>query len=282
MKLKITNIIAIGLAVFFLICLLYPWSKKNYIETFYSENNKFISLYDYIMESRNFSIDIEKKAEQLKEDLDKNGTVSIDDYHKLLDEVKEAVKNHDKPFVGTYLINQNLRNDKINKLVTEINDIESKVNSIKDIKTIEDTNKLQNSSIKAVKSGINLNTIKLDTNSPPNQLMIIANNGCLTYDYDNTKKEANYYIDHCEKTNEKQKFNYNVVDSADKFKKHLETLDYVEETDEPFKTFNFITPVGSDKKCLQISFDGLSIEECKGLIENDEQKWIYSETPRTC
>ena len=83
MILKFSNIIAILLTIFVIAIILHPFYKQN-IEKF---EEKLKTVYDVVLESRLDANNYLNRIRVLRDNLNLNGTVSIDDYTKLINDI---------------------------------------------------------------------------------------------------------------------------------------------------------------------------------------------------
>jgi hypothetical protein len=330
MKLQIGHIIGLFIAIIIIGCILIPWSKKN-TETFVdppststdttstdttsetpeptedlskynlgdnfdfdtSGNAKLLTLFEYILNTRNLSKEYEDKIKNFQSalhDKTKLNLVKLDDYKNIIKTLKDALKEElpNKKIVGPYLINRKIQEDKIIDLKSKIKILEDKINNELSSKTTSTSSSDPQSikSIKSVLSGINLSTVdlgslddklksigKFDDNLKSNSrlIMIALNNGFLTYDKnvevdDSDKnsvgyypKNKKYYIRHGDKANNKQHFIVKENKDGNMIIQPIHVTDYY----------------------ICVGLDGLSIEKyfgtnTDGKVEDPKYQWIVS------
>jgi hypothetical protein len=213
-NLSLINIISIFIVIIIIGYVLIPWSKSNTehftveIRTDIPKDASYITLFDYILESRKFSIDFENRIKELKKVLESGGVLKKEDYIEIIEEVKKKINNDDdfrtKQVLASHLLNQNNKEETIDNLKNQINDLTNKIQS--EVISVNSSQPVQsfgikNKTIKSVKYGLSL-SIKELLNG---KIMIHLNNGCLTYDKENPNKEY-YSVRHCEITNDIQHF----------------------------------------------------------------------------
>jgi hypothetical protein len=252
MKLKLVNIISIFVAIIIIGCVLIPWSKSNTTttESFAVEvlkelpadnsSSNFITLFNYILESRKFSFDFENRVRDLKTTIENNGIVKYEDYIEIINELNDKLNEEQgsKKKIGKYLLTQNTNESQIQDLKNQIELISNKITE--NIKNDRLNNPsptysygIVHKTIKSVKYGINLSIQELVNG----KIMIHLNNGCLTYDKENPQKEY-YSVKNCEITNTQQHF---II------RKNIKN--YV------------ISPVNNLDLCLKVDNIGLSLEK---------------------
>jgi hypothetical protein len=275
-NMKFANIIGILLTICVITIILYPWSKKN-IETFETS----LSLYDSLDKTGQIADLYLQKIALIKTEFNKNGTVSIDDYKKLINDINDEFnKRYEKDLqYGTLKIKDDLNQNKINEIKNEINYLTNLTNLNKNTNSPQNTNlSNQIKSIKSLESGINLNVKYLKKEDSKDVIMIFLNNGCLTY------KDNKYISQYCEITNTDQHFILNKIDDKIDFKNNLnddyKTLQKPITRDE---SFYIICPHNDSSKCVKVDLDGISIEDCKPSQLNKGQRWIPSSfTIKSC
>jgi hypothetical protein len=313
MKLKLINIIGILLTILIVGGILYPWSKNN-VERFVDPpteessssdanvsemQNKIKTVYQNLVETKLYANDFDARVNALKEQIDKKGTVDGEDYIKLIIDIQNEMqkKISDNESSG-YSINNELQMDKIKELDDNIKLLSDKLTelgfNITGSGESQDTEIIR--SIKSVHNGINLNVKPLsmkslgrsEYNSIKNNIhrnhptiMIFLNNGCLKYDNDkNDNDENKYVINGCELTNTNQYFVFKIIKNDSELLDHLNG-DYKKLQDnntgnDSQYPFGIVYPISNNKKCLKIANDGISIEDCRPLSLNFDQRWISS------
>ncbi len=215
-NLSLINIISIFIVIIIIGYVLIPWSKSNtehfdvqiITDPTKVQTGDAITLFDYILQSRIFSIDFENRIVELRKVLESGGVLKKEDYIEIIEEVKKKINDDDsyksKQLFGQYILNQNNKEETIDDLKNQINDLTnkiqsevSKVNSTQPVKSAG----VKNKTIKSVKYGLSLSIQELQNG----KIMIHLNNGCLTYDKENANKEY-YSVRHCELTNGNQHF----------------------------------------------------------------------------
>jgi hypothetical protein len=311
MKLKLVNIIGILLTILIVGGILYPWSKNNVerfedplatssssVDNLSEMQEKIKTVYQNLLETKLYANDFDDRVNALKEQIDKKGTVDGNDYIKLINDInaetQKKVENNES--VG-YTIGKELQNDKIIELNNNIRILTDKVKNLGFTMT-DPTEPPQNSniaSIKSVHNGINLNIKNLSltnldektynsisSNISPNHptIMIFLNNGCLKY------TDGKYTSNNCELTNAEQYFVFKIIENGEELLNHLDGV-YLEQQkninqnkDISQYPFNIIYPISNMKKCLKIDIDGISIEDCRPLSLNLDQRWIGSPTTK--
>ena len=215
-NLSLINIISIFIAIIIIGYVLIPWSKGNtenfnnvkIIPALPEDNSSFITLFDYILESRKFSIDFENRIKELKKVLESGGVLKEEDYKEIIEEIKKKL-NNDTEYnsinkIGNYVLDQNDKDKTITDLQQQINELTDKIKlEMNNMNTTQSTLKggIKNKTIKSSKFGISLSIQELLNGKN----MIYLNNGCLTYDKENRDKQY-YSVKHCEMTNTKQHF----------------------------------------------------------------------------
>jgi hypothetical protein len=214
MKLKIADIIGVFILIIVIGYILLPWVKENVkleekfsveIATEINNNDSVISLFDYILESRNFSKEFEGQINDLKNLLKTDGVLNSDNYMNIINEVKKILddENNSKKEFGNYLLTNNSQSQIIKDLENQINNLNTEINyKINDtiLSQPVSSDNTKHKTIKSLKYGISLNIMEL-TNG---KIMITLNNGCLTYNKNNNKD--NYSVTNCEITNTMQHF----------------------------------------------------------------------------
>ncbi len=308
MKLKLINIIGILLTILIVGGILYPWSKNN-VERFGNSSettssidnsviqNKIKTVYQNLLETQLYANDFETRINTLKDQIDKKGSVNGDDYIKLINDIQvELQKKMENNESNGYKIKNELQNDKINELNTNIISLTDKIKNlgfyINGPKESSYTNNI--ASIKSVHNGINLNVKNLSsTNLDPSTfnsikaniseyptIMIFLNNGCLKY------VDGKYTANNCELTNSNQYFVFKTIKNGEDLLNHLDGA-YLDQqkninqhNDISQYPFNIIYPISNQKKCLKVDIDGISIEDCRPLSLNFDQRWISSPTAK--
>lgn len=313
MKLKLINIIGILLTILIVGGILYPWSKNNVerfadpltekspdsVKTVADIQGEIKTVYQNLVETKLYANDFDARVNALKEQIDKKGTVDGDDYIKLIIDIQNEMqkKISDNESLG-YTINQELQMDKITELNENINSLSKKLTelgyNITGSGESQDTEIIK--SIKSVHNGVNFNVKPLsmkslgisEYNSIKNNIhrnhptiMIFLNNGCLKYDNDkNDNDENKYVINRCELTNANQYFVYKIIENKTELLKHLKgdykKLQENNPGDDSQYPFGIVYPISNNKKCLKIANDGISIEDCRPLSLNFDQRWISS------
>jgi hypothetical protein len=313
MKLKLINIIGILLTILIVGGILYPWSKNN-VERFENTpipeessssvdniaeiQNKIKTLYQNLLETKLYANDFEGRVNALSEQIDKKGTVDGNDYIKLINdinsEIKKKVENSES---AGYTIATELQNDKIIELNNNIQILTEKITNLGFTMT-DPTETPENSNISSIRSvhnGINLNIKNLSltnldekiynsisSNISPNHptIMIFLNNGCLKY------TNGKYISLNCEITNVDQYFVFKIIENGTQLLDHLDGI-YLEQqkninqnNDISQYPFNIIYPISNMKKCLKVDIDGISIEDCRPVSLNLDQRWISSHTTK--
>jgi hypothetical protein len=262
-NLSLINIISIFIVIIIIGYVLIPWSKSN-TENFANvvfappkDGSPTITLFDYILESRVFSIDFENRIKELKKVLESGGVLKAEDYKEIIDEVKNNINNNtdykSNQKIGKYILNQNDKDETIADLNKQINDLTNKL-ELENASSMRSPNlqstEIKNKTIKSVKYGLSLSIQELRNG----KIMIHLNNGCLTYDKENPTKEY-YSIKHCEITNSKQHF-------------------VIRENINNF----VISPVNNLNLLLKVDQTGLSLEPSQIIIESqgypEEFGWI--------
>ena len=284
--------------VIIITCLMYPWSKNNVkdLEEGFEEkeqsgfnlNQEFENLFNYVLKSRRMAKKYEQRIKALKSQLKNRGTVRIDDYKKILSDISEIIDNEYNPERAAFILKQDAQNIEMEKLAKEAELLQKKIQ----IKGVDKIDRHAIGSIKSLDSGVNMNVkqlknkdliLKNDEKSKifsddRHPLMVHLNNGCLSY-------EANgkYGSQHCEMQNPKQYMVYRLINNRYELNKHIADpeLKVSEETDIPrLYPFNIITPYHNEKMCIQADQDGLSVEDCRPLASNNQQKWVDYALPR--
>lgn len=284
MILKFSNIIAILLTIFVIAIILHPFYKQN-IEKF---DEKIKTVYDVILETRLDANNYLNRIKVLKDNLNLNGTVSIDDYTKLINDINNEFyeRTRDRDTTGVLEIKNQLNNDTIQDITDKINDLNDKFLTLNDSPTdLNSTNLNLINSIRSLQTGINLNVKHLNINDYIDdssiyqpKIMIFLNNGCLTY------QNGIYNSKHCEMTNQNQHFIFRHITNQKDFLNYL-SGDYKTLQLNITETFNFyiIHPIDDLTKCVKIDLDGISIEDCKPSTLNMDQRWFSSSiTKKSC
>ena len=283
MILKFSNIIAILLTIFVITIILYPWSRsKQNIEKF---EDKLKTVYDTILETRLEANNYLNRIKVLRDNLNENGTVSIDDYTKLINDINNEFyeRTRDKDKVGILEIKNQLNNDTIQDITEKINDLNNKFSTLTSITPTGNLNLIN--SIKSLQTGINLNVkhlnisdYNIDQKKYQPKIMIFLNNGCLTY------SNAIYNSKHCEMTNQNQHFIFKHITDKTDFLNYL-SGDYLtlQKNITESVDFNIIHPIDDLTKCVKVDLDGISIEDCKPSTLNIDQRWLSSSiTKKSC
>lgn len=190
--------------------------------------SKLMNLFEYILNTRNLTKEYQNKIVSLQNALKLTGTVKLEDYKKIIQTLKDALKEElpNKKILGPYLINRKIQEDKIIDLKEKIREMENIINneitSLPESSTSSepdiDPRSIKN--IKSILSGINLSAVDLGPGSEidTRKIMISLNNGFLTYDKDGEvenndingigyyPKKKKYYVRHGDKGNVKQHF----------------------------------------------------------------------------
>jgi hypothetical protein len=260
---------------------------------------KIKTVYQNLVETKLYANDFEDRVKALKEQIDKKGTVDGDDYIKLIVDIQNEMKKKisDKEPLG-YKINNELQTDKIKELNDNIMLLFDKLKqlgfNIPGSEESQDTEIIK--SIKSVHNGVNLNVKPLsqkilersEYNSIKNNIhrnhptiMIFLNNGCLKYDNNKDDKDKEkYVINSCELTNVNQYFVFKLINNEEELMDHLNG-DYKKlQNNNPGNAsqypFGIVYPISNNKKCLKIDVDGISIEDCRPVSLNLDQRWISS------
>lgn len=284
MILKFSNIIAILLTIFVIAIILHPFYKQN-IEKF---EEKLKTVYDVVLESRLDANNYLNRIRVLRDNLNLNGTVSIDDYTKLINDINNEFyeRTRDRDTSGVLEIKNQLNNDTIQDITDKINDLKAKILTLNNFPTdLNSTNLNLINSIRSLQTGINLNVKHLnikdfnkDSSIYQPRIMIFLNNGCLTY------QNGIYNSKHCEMTNQKQHFIFKHITNHTDFLNYL-SGDYKTLQLNITDTFDFyiIHPIDDLTKCVKIDLDGISIEDCKPSTLNMDQRWFSSSiTKKSC
>ena len=96
-NLSLINIISIFIVIIIIGYVLIPWSKSNtehfevkvITDPTKVQGGEAITLFDYILESRIFSIDFENRITELKKVLESGGVLKKEDYIEIIEEVKK-------------------------------------------------------------------------------------------------------------------------------------------------------------------------------------------------
>jgi hypothetical protein len=315
MKLKLVNIIGILLTILIVGGILYPWSKNNVeqfidpplplptnpsIDASLEMQSKLKTVYQNLLETKLYANDFQDRVTALSEQIDKKGTVDGGDYIKLINDIKDELqkKMDDSEILG-YKVNNELTTDTINELNNNINILTNKIKnlgfSVTDSTATPSPNNSNIESIKSVHNGINLNVKNLSltnldattfnsirSNISPDYptIMIFLNNGCLKYTKDK------YNSNNCELTNVNQYFVFKTIENGEELLKHLDGV-YLEQQkninqnkDNSQYSFNIIYPISNMKKCVKIDIDGISIEDCRPISLNLDQRWVSSPTSK--
>jgi hypothetical protein len=278
MILKFSNIIAILLTIFVIAIILHPFYKQN-IEKF--DGEKLKSVYDVILGTRLDANNYLNRIRTLKDNLNLNGTVSIDDYTKLINNINNEFyeRTRDKDTDGVLEIKNQLNIATIQDITDKINDLNDKFLTLNNSPT--DLNPLNLNlinSIRSLQTGINLNVKHLniidyvdDSSIYQPKIMIFLNNGCLTY------QNTIYNSKHCEMTNQNQHFIFKHITNQTDFLNYL-SGDYktLQQNITEKIDFYIIHPIDDLTKCVKIDLDGISIEDCKPSTLNMDQRWISS------
>jgi len=299
---KFSNIIGILLTIFVISIILHPFYKQN-IEKF--ETSQLKTIYDTILETRLEANNYLDRIKALRDNLNQNGTVSLDNYTKLINDINNEFyeRTKDKDTNGILEIKNQLNNDKINDLINKINDLNSKFSTLITPSANSSNLNLINS-IRSLETGINLNVKHLnisDYNNDPAiyqpKIMIFFNNGCLTYINGIIVRDKKYNSKHCEMTNKYQYFIFKKITNGTDLENHL-TGDYLELqkninlistsnnnliSQNNLYPFNIIHPIDEPTKCVKVALDGISIEDCKPTTLNMDQRWLNSHiTKKSC
>ena len=140
-NLSLINIISIFIVIIIIGYVLIPWSKSNtehfevkvITDPTIAQTGEAITLFDYILESRIFSIDFENRITELKKVLESGGVLKKEDYIEIIEEVKKKTNNDDdfrtKQVLASHLLNQNNKEETIDNLKNQINDLTNKIQS---------------------------------------------------------------------------------------------------------------------------------------------------------
>ncbi len=206
MKLKLVNIISIFIVIIVIGTILTPWSKKNIehfdpISVVSNNNNANKTLGQYILDINSNANDYSARIRELDKKIKSDGPVNIDLYNNIIDSVSNNLThNFDiNKHIGNYLINQEIKKNKINDLNDDISLLENTLSHIQ-LPAVNNTYK----SIKSSKYGVTLSIKELSSINDTITIMIFLNNGCLTYDNHNEKNK--YTTKHCELQNHNQRF----------------------------------------------------------------------------
>jgi len=285
MILKFSNIIGILLTIFVIAIILYPFYKQN-IEKF---EDKIKTVYDVILGTRLDANNYLNRIKVLRDNLNQNGTVSLDDYTKLISDINNEFyeKTRDKDTAGILEIKNQLNIDTIEGITNKINDLNNKFLTLNNSTTtdLNSTNLNLINSIRSLQTGINLNVkhlnvsdYNIDQTIYQPKIMIFLNNGCLTY------QNSIYNSKHCEMTNQTQHFIFKHITNQNDFLNYLsgDYLTLQRNITEPLD-FNIIHPIDDLTKCIKIDLDGISIEDCKPSTLNIDQRWFSSPiTKKSC
>jgi hypothetical protein len=317
MKLKLTNIIGILLTILIVGGILYPWSKNNVerfedppsstpptsssIQDMTELQEKIKTVYQNLLETRIYANDFEDRVNALKDQTDKKVTVDGSDYIKLINDVQnELYKKIESSESMGYVINNELQNDKISELNNNITLLSDKIKNL-GFNITDPIESPQNSNIESIKSihnGVNLNvknlslsnldektynSIRSNISPQHSTIMIFLNNGCLKY------TDGKYSANNCELTNVNQYFVFKTIENGVEFLNHLDGV-YLEQQKNINQNnntaqypFNIIYPISNMKKCVKVDIDGISIEDCRPLSLNLDQRWISSpKTKQNC
>ena len=261
---------------------------KSYLKS--SEQLK--TIYDTILNNRLEVNNYLNRIKLLRDELHEKGTVSIDDYKKLINDINDAFikKSKDKDLKGALDIKKELDDDRIKNINDQIGVLNKQFLELTTL-SLNNNNSVINlnlniiNSIKTVESGINLNVKHLngnDFNSLNYQpkIMIFLNNGCLTYKYSENK----YIAKHCEITDKLQHFILKKITKGEDYLEHLigdysnqqKLINQNSSSSSSLYPFNIIYPIDNKEKCVKVDLDGLSIEECKPSTLNLDQRWLTS------
>jgi hypothetical protein len=216
-NLNLINIISIFIVIIIIGYVLIPWSKGNTehfdvivnITDDIKKGANYITLFDYILESRKFSIDFENRIKELKKTLESGGVLKDEDFKEIIEEVNNKIsenteyKSNNK--IGRYILSQNDKDRTITDLKKQIDDLKNTIQTEMDIVSTSQptlSGGIKKKTIKSSKYGISLSVQELTNNN--NKIIIHLNNGCLTYDKNNSKEL--YSVKNCEITNTKQHF----------------------------------------------------------------------------
>jgi len=294
---KSYHLIGFLITVIIVVCIIYPWSKENVKEDIkehfqnpqdkFNIMNEFENLFNYVLQSRRMSKKYEQRIKALKHQLTNQGTVRIEDYKKILADLSEIIEKEYSPDKALFIMQQDDQNTTIEDLQKEAEDLEGKMSIKKEGDVI---NRHGIGSIKSIESGVNLNVKQLkkedldlkekdqifDDDQHP--LMVHLNNGCLT-----AEVNGKYGTQHCEMQNPNQYMVYRKIDSMYDLNKHIadKELQMTDKTNLPrLYPFNLLTPYNNPQSCVQVGSKGLTIQDCRGLTSNNDQKWIDYALPR--
>ena len=282
-NIKFANMIGILLTICIISIILYPWSKQN-IEKF-----ETLSLYDSLNNTQTMADNYNKKINLLKTEFNEKGTVSIDDYKKLINDINDEFKKTNEKDLqdGILKIKNNLNQNKIKEIQDEITYLTNLTKNTSSPQNTNSPNQNEIKSIKSLQSGINLNVKYLNDDKNKNKIiMIFLNNGCLTY------KDNKYISQYCEITNTDQHFILTKIDNGSQLSSKYLDNDYLKQQNlnnnltnnsENSYPFYIICPNNNSLKCVKVDLDGISIEDCKPSTLNSDQRWIPSNfTIKSC
>jgi hypothetical protein len=194
----------------------------------------------------------------------------------LLDDPNNDIKNSFNAYIT-------LQDNKIKKLRTELNDLQTKIQR----------NKLNSPPIQAFKSIANSQIINLEPYNNNNKnnsteypnYLIYGNNGCLQYeksttDNNNVLQPATWSFKPCNSNEPKQQFIQNQVNFLNNYNYYIKdpaNKNYIL-NDGSNTTFGFyiINPITSpNDQCLQLNNDGISVMSCN-LTNSQRFKPYYS------
>lgn len=295
MKLNIVNLVSLFITIIIIGSVYYQWlngkKKDKIIEGFELDSNQFgqsVSLFDYLLNTYKFDENMNKRIEALDKQFKEEGTVKKSDYEELLKDVRKIISDEHDPEKGAFILKQQVQERQLNDINKELDDLNGKIDTSQYKDQID-----RISSVKSINSGMNLNVNQLDHDQVQslNQnekellfdgtpLMVYLNQGCLTYNAD-----GKYTVKYCEKQNPNQYLILKDIKNRDQLNKLINDPEQHvnQKTDlENVYPFKVITPYQNQKACLQLDSQGVSVEDCRGLSSNNNQKWVQSSVPRTC
>ena len=259
--------------------------------SYLNSSEQLKTIYDTILNNRLEVNNYLNRIQLLRDNLHEKGTVSIDDYKKLINDINDAFtkKSKDTNLKGALQIKKALNDDTIKNITDQIDVLNNQFLTLNTLSLNDGNSSAINlniniiNSIKTAETGINLNVKHLNSNDFNKEdykpkIMIFLNNGCLTY----KESENKYIAKHCEMTNKLQYFILKKIKDGTDYLNHL-TSDYYKQqelinknSDAGSYPFNIIYPIDNIKKCVKVDLDGLSIEECKPTKINLDQRWLSS------
>lgn len=259
--------------------------------SYLNSSEQLKTIYDTILNNRLEVNNYLNRIQLLRDNLHEKGTVSIDDYKKLINDINDAFtkKSKDKDLKGALQIKKALNDDTIKNITDQIDVLNDQFLTLNTLSPNDSNNSAINlniniiNSIKTAETGINLNVKHLNSDDFNKEdykpkIMIFLNNGCLTY----KESENKYIAKHCEMTNQLQYFILKKIKDGTDYLNHLSNDYYKQQelinknSDASLYPFNIIYPIDNIKKCVKVDLDGLSIEECKPTKINLDQRWLSS------